>query len=188
VLDITGISSDFRFELVSYWVGFFVAGYVLKDVLLSKRWAMLALVAWLGLSSVSPLNAYLQNVYAGSSVSFFFVFMAKYVFSIVSHQATLSLIAFFALRSLGDLPSFSSSRFGRLVINIAPLTFGIYLCHHLFLVPSMQILDKILGLGSCKSGLIVFCAVPTLVAVFYFAAAVLIYLIRRSRYLKFLAP
>ena len=183
-LGITGISDNFRFELVSLWVGFFVAGYVLQDVLISKRWSLIALVVWFCLSIATPVNAYLIRVYPDSPTVFLSIFLGKYIFPLVSCQATLSLIAFLALRSLGDLPSFSSSRFGRIVTATAPLTFGIYLSHHLLLTPVMEILK----LGSCESWLIVLCAIPALTAFFYFATAGGIYLLRQCRYLKFLAP
>jgi len=188
-LNITNLANYFPFErgTVSYSVGFFVAGYVLRDILISKRWMVIAIVVWMCLA-MTPVNSYLQTTYPDSSMSFLFSFMGKYVLSIVSHPATLAVIAFLALRSLGDLPSIASSHFGRLVSLLAPLTFGIFLCHHLFLVPTMGILDKMLGLGSTKSWLLVLCAIPAVTVLVYSAAAVLIYLIRQSRYLKFLAP
>jgi hypothetical protein len=75
-----------------------------------------------------------------------------------------------------------------MIIVIAPLTFGIYLCHHLFVVPTMGILDKMIGIGSTESWMLALCAIPTLSILFFAAAAVLITIIRRSRYLTFLAP
>jgi len=188
-LGITGIAEDFRFEFVSLWVGFFIAGYILKDVVISKHWAVIALVLWFCLAMTSPMNTYLLRVYPDSSMTFLFIFSGQYIVPIVSHQVTLTLIVFLALRSLGDLPSLASSRFGRLVVIIAPLTFGIYLCHHLFVVPSMEILDRIVGLGSTESWLLVLFAIPTLTILFYLVAAGMVYLIRQSRYLKaLLAP
>lgn len=92
------------------------------------------------------------------------------------------------LRSLGDIPSLPSSWFGRGVIILAPLTFGIFLCHHLFLVPGMKILDKMLHLEACESWIVVLCAVPASAVLFYSVAAGLVYGLRWSRYLKFLAP
>jgi hypothetical protein len=100
----------------------------------------------------------------------------------------MALFAFFVLRSLGNLPSLQSSRFGQLVIFVAPLTFGIYLCHHLVLVPSMEILDKLIGLGSTGSWLLVLCVIPALTVLFFTAAAIGVYVLRRIKYLKFLAP
>ena len=184
IFDIPRIDENFRFELVTRWVGFFVAGYVLKDVLISTRWALVALVAWFCLSLVWPVHGYLLRTYPDSSMSFLFVFSGNYIIPLVSCQATLALIAFLALRSLGDLPSLAASWFGKMVIFTAPLTFGIYLSHHLLLTPTM----KILNLGGCDSWVMVLCAIPTLTVLFYFATAAGIYLIRRSRYLKFLAP
>lgn len=189
-LDITSIAGYSPFErgFVSYSVGFFIAGYVLKEIVISKRWAIIAVIAWIVLA-MSPVNAYLRMAYPDSSMSFLFVFMGTYVLPIIAHPATLSLIAFLALRSLGDLPSVSSSRFGRIVLAFAPLTFGIFLCHHLFLVPSMEILDQYLGLSTTESWLLVLCAVPTLTVVFYLIAAGVVYLIRQNQYLKsLLAP
>ena len=190
VLDITDIAGYAPFERgsVSYSIGFFFAGYVFKDVLISKRWAIIALLIWFCFAMNRPMNTYLLNIYSDSSMAFLFLFMGKYIIPITSHPATLSLVAFLALRSLGDLPSFSSSRFGRMVQVFAPLTFGIFLCHHLFVVSTMGILDKLIGIGSTGSWLLVLCAIPTLTVIFYLAAAVLIYLIRWSRFLKFLAP
>jgi hypothetical protein len=187
-LDITEITKDLRFEFVSLWVGFFIAGYVLKDVVISKRWAVMTLIIWLCLSATAPVNGFLRNVYADSSVSFLFIFLGKYVFSIASHQVVLTLLAFLTCRSLGDLPSLASSRFGKMVTIIAPLTFGLYLCHHLILIPTMEILERVLHVGSAKSGFFVLCTVPTLAILFFTAAAGLVYMLRRSRYLKFLAP
>ena len=184
-LDIVGIANDCRVDSFPYWAGLFIAGYVLKDVIISKRWAVATLVIWFCLSMTEPLNAFLLKIYPESSI---LVFGEKYVVSIVSHQVTSVLLAFLALRSLGDIPFLSSSRFGRFVAGIAPLTFGIYLCHHLFLVPTMGMLDKILGLGSTGSWLFVLCAVPILTILFFSAAAILVHLLRQSRYLKFLAP
>ncbi|MCL2303847.1 MAG: acyltransferase [Planctomycetaceae bacterium] len=183
-LGIAEISKDFRFELVSLWVGFFVAGYVLKDVLISKRWALIALVAWCCFSIAGPVSGYLKNAYPDSSLSSLLVFTGKYVLPVAACQVTLTVIAFLALRSLGDLPSLASSRFGKMVIFTAPLTFGIYLSHHLLLTPVM----KKLNLGGCNSWIIVSCAIPTLTIFFYFATAAGIYVLRRSRYLKFLVP
>jgi len=184
-LDISDLANFFPFEsgTVSYSVGFFVTGYVLKDIVISKRWLLFAFVAWF-LLALTPINSYLQMTYPDSSVSFIFVFLKNYVFPIISNPMTLAVIAFFCLRSIGDLPSVSSSRFGRAISTLAPLTFGIFLCHHLFLVPSTQILDKLIKIGSAESWLFVLCAVPTLAVLIYFAAAVLIYVIRCNRYLK----
>jgi len=188
-LGITAIAENFRFELVSLWVGFFVAGYVLKDVLISKRWAVIALVIWFCFAMTSPLNSYyLRIAHADSSMTFLCISMGKYVIPIISHQVTLALIAFLVLRSLGDIPSPSSSPFGRMIIIAAPLTFGVYLCHHLVLTPTMEILDRILGLGSTGSWLVVLCAIPILTTFFFVVSAGAVYLLRRSRYLKFLVP
>jgi len=183
-LDITRIA--FRFEFVSYWVGLFIAGYVLKDVLISKRWAVAAIVLWFCLSIAVPVNTYLLNVYSDSSmVLFLLVFMGKYILPIVSHDITTALIVFLIIRSLGDLPVLSSSWFGRMVPVFVPLSFGIYLCHMLFVIPTM----KILALGRADtSWIIVLCAIPVVTAVLYFASAGLVYLLRWSRFLKFLAP
>jgi len=183
-LGITGIAEDCRIDSFPYWVGFFIAGYVLKDVLISKRWAVVALVLWFCFALTSPVNSYLVRGYSDSSVPFLLVFAGQYIIPIISHQVTLTLIAFLALRSLGDSPSLASSWFGRKVIIVAPLTFGIYLCHHLFVVPTMGILDKMIGIGSTESWLLALCAIPALSILFFAAAAVLIYLIRQSRYLK----
>ena len=181
---IATISSDFRFELVTLWVGFFVAGYVLKDVLISPRWALIALAVWLCVSVASPVNAYLLRVYPDSSMACLFVLMKKYVLPMLANDVTLTLLVFLALRSLGNLPTFAASRLGRLVVFTAPLTFGIYLCHHLVLTPVMGKL----GLGVCDSWLIVLCAIPALTLIFFVIAAVGVYVIRRIKYLKFLAP
>jgi len=189
-LDIAKLANFHPFEggTISYSFGFFVAGYVLKEIAILKRWLVIAIVFWMCLV-LTPVNTYLRMTYPDSSMFFLFVFIGKYITPIVAHPATLAVIAFLALRSLGDSPSVSSSWFGRLVISLAPLTFGIFLCHHLFLVPTMGILDKTIGLGSTKSWLLVLCAIPVLTVLIYSAAAVLIYLIRRSRYLKpVLAP
>ena len=185
VLSISGVSADFHVDFIPLWVGFFVAGYGLKDVLISKRLAIIGIVIWFCLAMTSPINGYLLKNDPDSS---FLIFMGRYVVPIVSHQVTMALIVFLVLRSLGDLPSLASSRFGRLVIFIAPLTFGIYLCHHLFLIPTMGILDKMLGLGTTGSWLLVLCTIPTLTIIFFFAAATLVFSLRWSRFLKFLAP
>ena len=189
-LDITKLANYYPFEsgTVSRSVGFFVAGYVLKDIVISRRWMVIAFVAWICLA-LTPINSYLRMTYPDSTMFFLFVFIGKYVTPIIAHPATLAVIAFLALRSFGDSPSVSSSWFGRLVINLAPLTFGIFLCHHLFLVPTTRILDQWIGIGSTKSWILVLCIIPTLTVVIYSAAAVLIYFIRRSQYLKpILAP
>jgi surface polysaccharide O-acyltransferase-like enzyme len=190
---ITGISDTHRLEIVSFWVGsfwggFFIAGYVLKDVLISKRWALFAGIVWLCFAIAEPVSAYVRHTDPNSSVSYFLILMGKYVFPLVSCQVSLTLIAFFVLRSLGNLPSFASSRLGQMVVFTAPLTFGIYLCHHLILIPTMEILDKMLHLGTTDSWLLVLCIFPTLTTLFYLAAAGLVYVLRWSRYLKFLAP
>ena len=187
-LGITGIAEDCRIDSFPYWVGLFIAGYALKDVLISKYWAIIALILWFCFAMTSPINSYLLKNHPDSSMAFLFVFMGTYIIPIISHQVTLTLIAFLALRSFGDLPSLASSQFGRLIIVIAPLTFGIYLCHHLFVVPTMGILDKWISIGSTGSWFLVLCAVPTLTVIFFSAAAVMVYLIRWSRFLKFLAP
>jgi hypothetical protein len=139
-------------------------------------------------ASITPVNTYLQMAYPDSLLSFFLACLGTYVLPIVSHPATLSLIAFLGLRSLGELPSFSYSRLGRIVHALAPLTFGIFLSHHLLLTPTMEMLDKMLGLGSTESWFLVLCAIPSLTVLFYVATAGMIYLFRWSRYLKFLAP
>ena len=190
LLDITNLANFSPFErgTVSYSVGFFIAGYVLKDILISRRWMVLAFVAWICLA-MTPVNTYLRIACSDSSLAILFIFLGQYVLPIISHPATLSLAAFLALRSLGDLPSISSSLFGKIVLAFAPLTFGIFLCHHLFLVPSMEILDKMLSLGSTGSGLLVLCAIPVLTVFFYLIAAGVVYLVRQSQYLKpVLAP
>ena len=193
-LGIVGITSDIRFEFniryesIAYWVCFFIAGYALKDVLISKRLAIVALIFWFCFSVTGSVNGYLLRNYPDSSMAFLFTFMGTYIVPIISHQVTLTLCAFLALRSLGDIPALASSRFGQMISIIAPLTFGIYLCHHLFVVPSMGILDKLIGIGSTGSWLLALCAIPTLTVIFFSAAAVLVYLIRWSRFLKFLAP
>ena len=182
---VTGIAEDFQFELVSLWVGFFVAGYVLKDVLIPTRWAFIVLGVGLCLSIAGPVNAYLLRISPDSpSTSFLLTFLGKGIFPIVSHKVILSVVAFLVLRSLGNLPSFASVRLGRLISHIAPLTFGIYLCHHLVLTPVMGKLT----LGTCNSWMLVLCAIPALTLIFFFAAAVGVYVIRRIKYLKFLAP
>ena len=189
MLDITNIAGYSSFERgsVSYSVGFFIAGYVLKDVVIAKRWAVLAIVGWIGLS-ITPVNTYLRMAYPDSSVSFLPAVLGTYILPVVSHPATLSLMVFLGLRSLGDLPALPSSRFGRIILVFAPLTFGIFLSHHLLLTPTMERLDKMLGLGSTQSWLFVLCAIPVLTVFFYLIAAGMIYLLRWSRYLKFLAP
>ena len=176
---------SFQFAFGFHWIGLFVAGYFLKDCLIPKWWAVIGIGILFYLGMAVPINMYLLKVYPDSSLTFPLVCMQKYLFPIISHQATLSLIAFLALRSLGDIPSLESSRLGRMVIHTAPLTFGIYLCHHIILIPTMGVLDKILGLGSCESWIVVLCAVPTLTVFFYFTAAGLVYLIRQNQYLKF---
>jgi|GEM_PF-547774 len=181
---IAGIAADFHFELVSLWVGFFVAGYVLKDVLIPKHWALIALVVGLCFSVAGPVNGYLLQVYPDSPVSFLLTIVGKYILPLTSSQVTLTLIAFLVLRSLGDLPSLASSWVGRVVIATAPLTFGIYLSHHLLLTPAM----KILNLGGCGSWLVVLCVIPALTLLFYFATAAGIYVLRWNRYLRTLAP
>jgi len=187
-LGITGIAEDCHIDSFPYWVGLFIAGYALKDVLIPKYWAVIALVLWFCLAMTSPINSYLLKNHHDSSMAFLFIFAGQYIIPIVSHHVTLTLCAFLALRSLGDIPALASSRFGRTVSNIAPLTFGIYLCHHLFVVPTMGILDKLISIGSTGSWLLVLCTIPTLTVIFFSAAAVLVYLIRWSRFLKFLAP
>jgi surface polysaccharide O-acyltransferase-like enzyme len=182
--DTTGISIFFQFELVSLWAGFFVAGYVFKDVVIAKRWALIALVVWFCATIASPVNNYLLRVCSDPSMIFLFVLLKKSIFPLLSSHVTLTLLAFLALRSLGNLPSFASSRLGRLIVHLAPLTFGIYLCHHLVLTPVMRKLD----LGACDSWIIVLCAIPALTLIFFIAAAIGIYVIRRIRYLQFLAP
>ena len=186
MLDIPHIAGYAPFERgnVSYSVGFFVAGYVFKDVVIAKRWAVLAIVGWFCLA-MTPINSYLQMAYPDSLMAFLLTVVENYVLPVISHPATLALIAYLGLRSLGDLPSLPSSRFGRIVLSFAPLTFGIFLCHHLLLVPVMDRLD----LGSCVSGIVVLCAVPTLTIFFYFFAAGMVYLIRWNQHMKaLLAP
>ena len=180
---------SFQFDFVALWIGFFIAGFILKDYVIPKWLAMLGIVLLLGCSMALPVSLYVQKVCPESSMIFFVSFMSKYVLAIISHKVTLSLIAFFTLRSLGDLPALASSYYGRVVVATAPLTFGIYLCHHLILVPVMGIFDQLFGLGSCESGLIVLFAVPALSIFFYFVAAGVIYVIRLNRYLQaLLAP
>ncbi|MCL2305175.1 MAG: acyltransferase family protein [Planctomycetaceae bacterium] len=174
---------NFQFEFVSRWVGFFIAGYVLKDCLISKRQTAIAFVLWFCLSIAKPVNVYLGTSSHPTLVSLC-DFLGNYVFSIVSHQVVLSLLAFLVLRSLGDLPSLPSSRLGRMISGIAPLTFGIYLSHMLIVTPVM----KKLALGSCESWAVVLFAVPILTLLIYLVTAVMVSLIRRIRYLRFLAP
>ena len=182
---ISGISEDFRFEIVSLWVGFFVAGYVFKDIVISKRFALILLAVWGLLSIVAPVSNLLQqNVTSDSPVASSLMFMRMYIFPIILHQITLSLIAFFALRSLGDIPALAYSRFGRIITIMAPLTFGIYLSHHLILTPSMEILK----LGASDSWILVLFAIPVLTIFFYFATAVGIYLLRLNKHLRSLSP
>jgi len=183
-LGIAEIAEDFRFELVTLWVGFFVAGYVLKDVLISRRWALAALIAGLCLSIAGPVNAYLIRVYPDSPLLFLFIFLGKYILPIFTNQIVLTLTAFLVLRSLSELPLLHSPWFGRTVTATAPLTFGIYLSHHLLLTPTMGKLN----MGECDSWLLVLCAIPALSLFFYFATAGGMYVLRRSGYLKFLSP
>jgi len=182
---IAGISEDFRFELVSLWVGFLVAGYVFKDILIAKRWAFVLLVVWFFLSIAGPVNGYLlRNATPDSSLASLFIFMRDYILPIASHRVTLTLLAFLVLRSLSEIPSLSSSWIGRTVTFTAPLTFGIYLSHHLILTPTMEILE----LGSADSWVLVLIAIPVLTVFFYFATAVGIYLLRLNRHLRSLSP
>jgi len=183
-LDIEGITVYFQFHLVAHWVGLFVAGYVLKDVLISKRWALIALAVWFCLSLMRPVSTHVCYNYPDSSITLCLIFMDKYIFPIVLCHAVLPLMVFLAFRSLCDHPSVVSSRLGRIIISFAPLTFGIYLCHHLVFQPVM----RKLALGSCDSLLLVLWAIPALSLLFFVVTAGVVYGMRRSRYLKFLVP
>jgi surface polysaccharide O-acyltransferase-like enzyme len=176
----------FRFEFVSLWLGFFVAGYFFKDFLLSKRQVVIAIVVWLCLAMTVPINAYMKSVFADSSMFFLFDFMEKYILSIVSHRITVSVILFLIIRSLGDLSLLSSSWFARRMVPVlVPLSFGIYLSHYLFVIPIM----KKLSLFQCESWGIVLCVVPAVTILVYLVSAAFVYLIRRVRFLRnILAP
>ena len=185
--NIVGASPQLERGWILYSMGFFVAGYVLKDIIISKRWAVIAIIAWFCLA-LTPINTYLRGTYPDSSLSFYLTLLGKYVLLIVGHPITMSFIAFLGLRSLGNIPS-STSRFSQVIVNFAPMTFGIFLCHNLFLIPGMEILVKQFNLGSGESGLIVFFAIPVLTVFFYCFSAGLVYVIRRSRHLQaLLAP
>ena len=187
ITDIAGYSFVER-GTVSYSVGFFIGGYVFKDVLLSKRWAIIAIVACLCLA-MSPINLYLRLAYPDSTLAFLLTLLGKYVLTIVAHPVTMSLVAFLGLRSLGDLPALSASRFSQAIVNFAPLTFGIFLCHQIFVIPGMEFGNTVYRLGTCTSGIVVLVAVPALTVFFYFVAAGVVYVIRRNRYLQaLLAP
>jgi len=175
---------DFRFEFVSYWVGFFIAGYILKDRVISKRWAVIAVVLWFFLSIFPQINVYLRECSSNPAVNSLCDFLGSYVFSIISHQVVISLLAFLVLRSLGNISSLASSRFGSIVSFVAPLTFGIYLSHMLLVSPVM----KKIALGSSESWLVVLFAIPICAILIYLASSGMMYLIRKIRYLRFLAP
>jgi surface polysaccharide O-acyltransferase-like enzyme len=114
------------------------------------------------------------------------VYMAKYVIPTGPSLAmSMTLLAFLVFRFFGNLPSLASSQLGRIVSTVAPLTFGIYLCHHLVYQPVMETL----ALGTCKSWMIVLCIIPALTLFFYIVSAGMVYGLRQNRYLKlFLAP
>ena len=175
---------DFRFEFISYWVGFFIAGYILKGYTISKRQIAIAVILWFFLSLANPVNAYLQAVSSEHTVVSICSFLGTYVFSITSHQSVVSLLAFLVLRSLGEISSFAASRFGQMISFIAPLTFGVYLSHMLFVLPVM----RVAALESDTSWLVILCGIPILTILIYAASGGMIYLIRKVRYLKFLAP
>ena len=179
---IVGSSPPLERGWILYSIGFFVAGYVLKDIVIPKRWAVIAILAWFCLA-LTQVNTYLRGTYPDSSMSFYLTLLGKYVLLIVGHPITMSFIAFLGLRSLGNIPS-STSRFTQVIVNFAPMTFGIFLCHNLFLIPAMEILVKKFSLGSGESGLIVLFVIPALTVFFYCFSAGLVYVIRRSRYLQ----
>ena len=183
--DMLGIARiDFRFEFVSHWLGFFIAGYALKDFVLSKRWATVAIFSWFFLAIATPVNVYLREFSSAPTSTSFYNFWENYILSITSHQIVISLLAFLIMRSLGDIASLSYSRFGHIVSAVAPLTFGIYLIHMLFVTP----ITRILALGSDASWLAVLFAIPILTILIYLTSGGMIYLIRKVPYLRLLAP
>jgi len=172
------------FPMVSLWLGFFVAGHVLKDIQVPRRWAPVLGIIWLGFAIAGPITVYLKNVYSDSSMSVFLEIVEKHIFPLESSRIIPATMVFLMFRSLGGIPSALSPRLGRIITAAAPMTFGVYLCHHILLLPVMAKLN----LGSCNSWATVLCVIPALSVALYCSVAGFVYLLRRNRYLNFLAP
>jgi len=170
-----------------FWIGFFVMGYVLKNTVIPTHWALIAIGIWFCLSVSIPINGYLlRNAAPDSAMALFCDFMRSYILPIIASRVILALLAILILRSLGNVPADSPALFSRFILAAAPLTFGVFYCHHLFLIPVMESGSY---LGTSESWLFVLCVIPALALFFHVVSGTFVYLVQRSKRLRpFLAP
>jgi surface polysaccharide O-acyltransferase-like enzyme len=108
--------------LATGFVCFFVLGYLLGEMTLSRRKIMLSAVIWVIGSLVTIIGTYLLTRKSGQFDGFFYDFVSLNV--ILASSAV-----FLLLRSISERKVFTSPDIHALMRTLATSTFGIYLVH-----------------------------------------------------------
>lgn len=126
--DTGGVNAATRFLP---YVGYYVAGWVLRDVLISRRLVVIAAVTFVG----SIVLTVVGTRYLGGSrgINAAGLYLWDYLSPPVT---TMSLSAFVLIRALAQrLPAIRDDRHAAQLRRVADLTFGVYLVHMLILKP-----------------------------------------------------
>ena len=119
-------SININAPLSTGFLPYFVLGYLLGQVSLTRARVILAGVIFLAGSLITVVGTYFLTRASGQFNGYFYDYVT--IGTILSAAG-----AFILLRRLSDLPAFSSDRFHSLTRWLAGGTFGIYLIHVLFI-------------------------------------------------------
>jgi surface polysaccharide O-acyltransferase-like enzyme len=126
--DTGGVNAATRFLP---YVGYYVAGWVLRDVVISRRLVTIATVLFVGSIVLTTVRTRYLGGMRGINAS------GLYLWDYLSPPVTtMSLSAFVLIRALaGRLPVIRDDRRAARLRRMADLTFGVYLVHMLILKP-----------------------------------------------------
>jgi len=165
---------NFDFYIVSGFVGYFVAGYLLGQQAISPRICLLCLISFTLITIIITV------------VGLYF-FESEIVRSELANylRIPLVLMLFTVLKYVGDAEFYQRSRLSAGISYLAPLTFGIYLIHSLIV---HAFVGGLFGFSLSINTFAPWYSIPLMATLVYALSALIVWLLKKIPLMHWILP